>query len=303
MLLPPIQSRLGCFLYLVLRNDRVWASLNPQDRELVLAANSLHNNFRPDYASPKLYQGGLNFDSAENRLNSPVGKKLLSFLENVQPTSVIEVGPGSGFYTHSIVTFPSVRSFVAIDIVQSFLDFMQPRLEGLKLGKPDFDYKLLNGDFINMDFEPVDAIVLLSTIHHIPNRLDLLNWINKSLKPGGRCFVYEPSHYFPRVAHIVSKYLSSYSKASFRAKIENLSTHHFCTLEEFETICREVPMIKVNHYSFHSMDFPHFSRKVLNRFFTMLKIPRDEGGSIYVADRKSWLRFFSQRIFIVFRKD
>lgn len=297
-----IKSRLGYFLYLVRRNDRGWQSLSEPERELVHEANRQHNNFRPDYAHPELYQGGRNFDSTEKRSDSLEGKKLQEFLEKENPESVIEVGPGSGFYTNSVVTYPTVKSFVAIDIVQSFLDFLGSRLEKLPEQKPGFTFRLLNGNFLQMDFEPVDAVILMSTVHHIPNRVDLLNWIYKTLKVGGSCFVFEPTHYWPRIKSITGKYLRMYHKASFRAETEHFSTHHFCTLEEFENICKQVPGLKIESFSFHRMDFPRFTRKVLNRVLTLLKTKRDDDGGVYEANRKSFLRFFSQRMFVEFKK-
>jgi SAM-dependent methyltransferase len=299
--LTSIRSQLGFFLYLTRRNDTVWNNLSPEDRQLVLEANLLHNNVRPTYAEPELYEGG-RFDSAEDRLNSVEGRKIQSFLEQVQPVSVIEIGPGSGFYTKSIVTFPSVKRFVAIDVVQPFLDFIQPFLENLRATKPSFDFKLLHGDFLQIDCEPVDAIILLSTVHHIPNRLELMSWINKSLRPGGHCFFFEPTHYLPRIGHLIRKYVHTYRKASHRAKTENFSTHHFCTLEEFESICKQVPELKISSFSFHRLEFPRFSRKVLNRLFSMLKISREVDDGVYVANRKSVLRFFSNRMMIEFTK-
>jgi SAM-dependent methyltransferase len=297
-----IKTRLGYFFYLIRRNDKTWQSLSQVERELVHEANRLHNNFRPDYAQPELYQGGKNFDSTETRVRTLEGGKLQEFLDRIRPGSVIEVGPGSGFYTHSIVNFPSVKTFDAVDIVQAFLDFVSVRLAILKVSKPGFDFKVLHGDFLQMKFQPVDAIVMLSTVHHIPNRLDLLTWVSKTLKPGGSCFVYEPTHYWPRVKSILGKYWRIYLKASHRAEIENFSTHHFCTLEEFERICQQIPDLKVSSYSFHRMDFPHFTRKVLNRLFSLFKFTRDNDGGIYIANRKSIWRFFSQRMFIEFKR-
>ncbi len=300
--MPSIRTRLGFFLYLIRRNDRVWNSLSQQDRKLVMEANLLHNNVRPDYANPELYQGGMNFDSDENRSDILKGKELLKFLNKSRPTSVIEVGPGSGYLSAGIVTFPTVRSYTAIDIVQSFLDYLRPRLEKIGKANPNFHYQLLNGDFIQMNFEAVDVIILLSTVHHIPNRLDLLKWMNKNLKVHGRCLVFEPTHYLPRIRYLTGKYFRMYHKASHRAKTESFSTHHFCTLEEFESACKQVPELKINSYSFHRLDFPHFTRKALDRVFTLRKMPRDEDGRVYVQNARSALRFFSQRMVIEFIK-
>ncbi len=302
MQLPNIKSRFGYFLYLLLPNYSVWNHLSETDKDLVLQANQLHNNVRPDYAQPERYQSGTNFDSTESRVKTVEGQYLNEFLDRVQPTSVIEIGPGSGFFTFSIVNFPTVTRFTAIDIVQSFLNFIRTRLEALETSKLAFKFKVLHGDFLQINVEPVDAIVMLSTVHHIPNRLDLLAWVSKNLKPGGSCFIYEPTHYWPRIKSLIGKYFRIYRKPGHRAEIASFSTHHFCSLEEFERICRQIPDLKIMSYSFHRMDFPHFTRKVLNRLFSLFKFTRDIDGGIYIANRKSVWRFFCQRMFIEFKK-
>jgi hypothetical protein len=41
------------------------------------------------------------------------------------------------------------------------------------------------------------------------------------------------------------------------------------------------------------MDFPRFSRKAVNRLLRFMNAPREGDGSIYVANRKSILRFLA----------
>jgi SAM-dependent methyltransferase len=297
-----ITSLLGYLLYLIRRNDKSWKSLSSNDQALVFKANMLHNTMRPDYADPKQYQGGESFDSKQSRLARLEGRRLQAFLDEVKPKSVLEVGPGSGFYTQIIVTHPAVVSFTGIDIAQSFLDFIEPHLKSLKSRKPDFRYSLQPGNFMEMNFDLNDAIILTSTAHHIPNRLDLVRWIHKNLLIGGRCFMFEPTHYLPRINDLLGKFMHTYYKADHRTKIENLSTHHFCTLEEFESLCNQVPGLEIKTYSFHRMQFPKIARKALDRLFRLLKVPREDQWGVYVSDRRSILRFFSQRMFIEFVK-
>ncbi|MEX2162406.1 MAG: class I SAM-dependent methyltransferase [Anaerolineales bacterium] len=302
MRLPSIRGRLGFFLYLQGRNDRVWESLRPEDKKLVLQANQLHNNFRPDYADPELYQGGQDFDSLDDRGSTIVGTKLLQFLQRRQPASVIEIGPGSGFYTHSIAHFPSVTKLTLIDIVDAFLGFLNERLAKLSHTRKGFSHAVLHGDFQQMKLDPVDAIVLLSTVHHIPNRLDLFQWIHSTLKPGGSCFISEPAHYWPRRNSLFGKFMREYHTPAHRARIENYSTHHFCTLEEFEKITSQIPGLQIHSYLLYRMDFPRFTRKVVNRLLKMAGYPRDTQGSVYLENRKSPVRFFSQRMIVEFTR-
>ena len=57
--------------------------------------------------------------------------------------------------------------------------------------------------------------------------------INNHLKQEGH-FAIEPTHYIPRIFQLLKKYFNNYRKKEYWSKIENLSTHHFCTLSEFK---------------------------------------------------------------------
>jgi SAM-dependent methyltransferase len=302
MYLPSIRSRLGYLLYILGRNDRVWKGLRPEDKQLVNEANLLHNNERPDYADPTLYQGGTTYDSTSDRKETIVGQRLAAFLAEHKPESVIEIGPGSGFYTHTIAYTSSVRSLTLIDIVDSFLSFLDQRLSLLTQERKDFSYRILHGDFDEMQVEPADAVIMLSAVHHIPNRVDLFRWIHAALKVGGSCFLYEPTHYLPRRFSLLGKFARNYHQPEFRARKESYSTHHFCTLEEFEAITKQIPGLEIDSYILYRMDFPRFSRKVVNRVLKLIGAPRDKEGSVYIENRRSPLRFFSQRMILTLKR-
>lgn len=296
-----IRSRIGYLLYLIRRNDKSWGKLSADEQQLVHEANRIHNNFRPDYANPELYQGGRNLDSVEDRLSTLEGEKLQAFLNETNPESVLEIGPGAGFFSKLILDHPSVKRYQAIDIASAFLDFLRPRLETIRKTKPAFQFELFEGDFLSMEIKPVSTIVMYSTVHHIPNRLQLLDWVKSTLVPGGHCFIFEPTHYWPRIISLFGKFIRVYGRPQHRQKNENYSTHHFCTIEEFETLLMQVPELEINAYSFHRPDFPRLTRKVVNRALKMLGFQTDAQG-IFVSNRKSVVRFFMQRMFVDFVK-
>src|SRR4051794_40254050 len=94
-----LSSRVGLAIYKLLPNHWSWRLLNDRERTRILAANVVHNTTRPDYADPRQYQGGVNFDSEGDRRATARGRLVADFLDRRQPERVLEVGPGAGFYT------------------------------------------------------------------------------------------------------------------------------------------------------------------------------------------------------------
>lgn len=241
-----LDSRIGRIVYVLLRNDFVWQCLSPEERARVLAANAVVDTTREDW-NPDTY-GGLRttgsetWDSDDVREDTDKGSALLAVLSERRPRSVLEVGPGSGFYTRTICECDSVTRYAAIDINDGFLEYLRPRLDrfaGLA-GRP-FSFELICGDFRQRSFaDPYDLVVLLSTVHHIPDRVDLFARLCAATAEGGAIFCYEPSHYLPRLRKLVRTCLRpGYPTAG------DISTHHMCSYGEFRQVARSVPDLEL----------------------------------------------------------
>ncbi|MBI5728448.1 MAG: methyltransferase [Candidatus Magasanikbacteria bacterium] len=234
----------GIIQYLLLPNDIVWRRLDQKEREYILQANTLHNVERDDYKQPKKYgqgriAGGENWDSAADRLSTIRGKILAQILKETWPSSVIELGPGAGFFSRLICETPAVNDYVAVDIGRAFLDYLQPRLAAVT-AKKHFQYDLVCADFLKLSFPArFDAIILLSTVHHIPNRDELFAHVRHWLKPGGIIVAMDPTHYLPRLLHLSKKILfRGYGRRSYWSDQANLSTHHMCSYREYKRLAR-----------------------------------------------------------------
>ena len=239
-----LQNLPGIIQYIFLPNDIVWERLSATERSYILTANRAHNIDREDYKNPEQYgegrvMNGENWDSQIDRLIRPRGKILAQILNAKKPHTILEIGPGPGFYTKILCEAPSVQSYVAVDIGQAFLDYLGVRLQKLAKTKA-LQYELLCKEFEKLDFGPqFDMIVLLSTVHHIPNREELFAQFAKWLKPGGCVVAIDPTHYLLRIANLTTKLLwGGYSRRIFWTKRTNLSTHHMCTYREYKKIAR-----------------------------------------------------------------
>ena len=242
-----LNSPVGTFLYLMLRNDWSWALLTTEEKDFIVEANYQHNNERPDYAVPEDYQGGTSWDSSADRLANSKGQLLQEYLNRKKPASVLEVGPGSGYLTRLICEQDFVTRYVGIDINGEFLEFLRPRLEALKERKPGFTYELVETDFEELTTQPIEAVIMLAAVHHIPSRKQLFEWVNRQLVPGGSAFAHDASHYLPRWMKLLKKYIQTYRKPAYRSVQANFSTHHMCTIGEYEAIQRGIPDLSIEN--------------------------------------------------------
>jgi len=230
--------------------------LSSRERSIVLEANRFVNIERPDYKDPLKYgagrvPGGDNWDSESPREGSERGQLLIKLL-SLNPRSVLEIGPGAGFYTKIICETASVASYTAIDIAPSFLNYIEERIKALQ------EYKRFSAEYICRDLsegislgKQHDFVILISCVHHIPNRLRLFEDLKQSVPQGGKILIYEPSHYLPRIFDLLKKCLfSGYLSKSFYQNKRNLSTHHFCTYGEFKNICNLLNGFYIEHVEY-----------------------------------------------------
>lgn len=297
-----LKTFLVFYFFRVLRNDISWRLLSDKNREWILRSNLIPNLERPGYADPENYGGGKTFDSKKNRKSTAKGLLLANYLEKYQPKSVLEIGPGAGFDTRMICDFPSVKRYVGVDINPAFTDFLQPRLNKFALSKKDFSFSLHTGDFKSMAFEPVNSIIFLSAVHHIPDRNELFASIKEPLVEGGTLFLYEPSHYLPRIDLITRKFLRGYYGPKYRNELSGLATHNFCTAEEFEKVFHKVGQLKMEKCFHLRLEFPFFVNRILRAYLNRKGVFRTPENWFMVEGANNPLRFFANRIAVIAQK-
>ena len=231
-----LSSRLGLALYFLLPNRWCWACLSQEERSRIDAGNEHHNNYRPDYADPNQYQQGLGFDSAESSRRHRDRHRLVNFLDRLQPRSVLEIGPGSGHLTRVVVEHPAVHRYTAVDINNNFLTHLRPRLASLQ--KPRFTFNLVHGNIGDVPDKGFDAAVLMSSLHHIPDREALFHALAQRLTNHGSIIAIAPTHYILRFRHVIRKITSPgyLAKALEEAQNRRLSTHAMCQLAEYQAV-------------------------------------------------------------------
>jgi len=97
--------------------------------------------------------------------------------------SVADIGAGTGYFTVRLAKSPGSPKVIASDIEPNMVQYLQRRAtqEGLK-------YVVAvraSADSPNLP-EPVNAVLIVDTFHHIGNRVAYFTALKKSLKPGAR---------------------------------------------------------------------------------------------------------------------
>jgi ubiquinone/menaquinone biosynthesis C-methylase UbiE len=103
---------------------------------------------------------------------------------------ILEIGPGTGYYTLEMAEWVGPQGRVEIfDIQQEFLDHAMQRARERALT----NVVPTQGDATNLPYEDdsMDAVVLTAVLGEIPDRAAALREIARVLRPGGRLVVGE----------------------------------------------------------------------------------------------------------------
>lgn len=268
-------SKIQLIKYFFLQNRYSWRGLSSVQKQIILNANLVHNNIREDYSNPEKYLNGQIYQSNVDRNNFFRGRMVNYFCKKHSFNSVLEIGPGGGFYTKNILNSRGVKSYTAVDIVQSFLTYVEREIASDN--KKHIKCKYFNGSIPKDD--KYDVIFILSTLHHIPDREDYLNSLADVCHKDTMIVCVEPTHYLIRILKILLKIRLYISKKyiSFN-NYQNLSTHHFLTLGEFNSFKK----YNIEEFNF---GFTGKVRKILN----------------INQSKNKFLKYFSTEMYVVLK--
>jgi len=117
-------------------------------------------------------------------------KRLREVLDPDRGERILEVGPGTGYYTLELAEWVGAEGSVEIfDLQQKFLDhtIARARQRGLKNVRP----KQGNAESLPYEDDSFDAAVLTTVLGEIPDEAAALREHHRVLRPGGRLVVGE----------------------------------------------------------------------------------------------------------------
>jgi ubiquinone/menaquinone biosynthesis C-methylase UbiE len=110
-------------------------------------------------------------------------KKLIERLELKDDFTVLEVGPGPGYFSVKMAAALARGKLVIADIQREMLDYAKRRIE--KRGLSNVEYHLCNGESFPFDDDTFDSIFLVTVLGEVENRSAYLGEFRRILKPGG----------------------------------------------------------------------------------------------------------------------
>ncbi len=242
-----LNSKIGYFFYLILQNRFVQKYISEEEKLKIDETNNQYNNLRLDYNSQD-YQLGKNWVSFKKE--EDYRNWLKFFPEFNRKVKILEIGPGSGYYSRFICENEKVEHYSFSELNLNFREYLIDNLKKLQLTKKKFDFYAFDKDFLkDTSSYKYDYIFFISSFHHIPNRVEYFKKCFDSLNINGKIIFIEPTHYLFRILIILKKFLTIYRNYDKEKISKKCSTHSFCTIAEFKYISKDFKKIyKLDNY-------------------------------------------------------
>ncbi|MCP3965840.1 MAG: methyltransferase domain-containing protein [Lentisphaerae bacterium] len=109
--------------------------------------------------------------------------KLIKRLKLKDNHTVLEIGPGPGYFSPKVAKFLTQGKLVLTDIQQEMLDLARKRLD--KRGIKNVKYKLCDGMSLEFDSKSFDRIFMVTVLGEVENKDIYLSEIHRILKDDG----------------------------------------------------------------------------------------------------------------------
>lgn len=116
-------------------------------------------------------------------------RKLVRHLDLSPDSSVLELGPGPGYFSLEVARAIPEGRLVLVDIQQEMLDMARERLEGK--GFRNVEYREGDAASLPVESESFDVVFLVAVLGETPDRDACLKDIHRVLRPDGILFLTE----------------------------------------------------------------------------------------------------------------
>jgi ubiquinone/menaquinone biosynthesis C-methylase UbiE len=110
-------------------------------------------------------------------------KELMKRLDLHEDHTVLEIGPGPGYFSAHVAKTLRNGRLVLLDIQQEMLDYAQKRLDKKKI--TNVEYRLTDGDNLDLESNFFDRIFMVTVIGEVDNKDNYLRDMYRILKEDG----------------------------------------------------------------------------------------------------------------------
>jgi cyclopropane fatty-acyl-phospholipid synthase-like methyltransferase len=109
--------------------------------------------------------------------------RVIEALALARDARVADIGAGTGYFTVRLAKAIPNGTVFAVDIQPEMVGYLQKRVETEQLS----NVTTVLADAVSANLpKPVDAMLIVDTYHHIPNRRGYFSGLKKSLTPAGK---------------------------------------------------------------------------------------------------------------------
>ena len=162
----------------------------------------------------------------------------------VTGTHVVELGCGPGFYSCRLATeFPEIQT-TGIDLSENLI--LRAKLRAARRRLVNADFRLGDACALPPSVGSVDAVVVSRLFLIVPGREAVLAEIHRILRPGGRCFIAEPTSGFRTRIPLSCMWLLSRLTTSPAGSYREPLQAHVMTRPAFDTLIHSQPWQSVD---------------------------------------------------------
>ena len=116
-------------------------------------------------------------------------KKLIERLDLQEDYTVLEIGPGPGYFSVKVAKELKKGKLVLADIQQEMLDYSRKRVEARKI--QNVEYKLCNGHTLDFKDKSFERVFMVTVMGEVTNKREYLREIRRILKNDGMLSISE----------------------------------------------------------------------------------------------------------------
>lgn len=154
-------------------------------------------------------------------------------------TRLLEIGCGPGFYACRLAQeYPSIRT-TGVDLSESLIRRAKDRAAARQLSNCSFQHA--DAHALPHPSASIDAIVVSRLFLIVPDKEGIVREIFRVLKPGGRCFIAEPTSGFRTRLPLALMWLLARCTTSPAGKYREPQQAEVMSRPEFDTLIRSQP--------------------------------------------------------------